>query len=104
MKRRWLRLEPGKKENMMAAGIALGAAVGVAAVVFYFGRILISREEAPLRREALQSGKPSRAPPRARPGSSSRTTTSPPPPTTRGTRSSPGPSRSWTPSARWAWR
>jgi hypothetical protein len=41
---RWLRLEPGRRENLLAAGVALGAAAGVAAVVFYFGRILISRE------------------------------------------------------------
>jgi hypothetical protein len=41
---RWLRLEPGRRENLLAAGAALGAAAGVAAVVFYFGRILISRE------------------------------------------------------------
>lgn len=47
MKRRWIRLEPGRKENALAAGIALGAAAGVAAVLFYFGRILISREELP---------------------------------------------------------
>jgi hypothetical protein len=43
--RRWLRLEPGRRENLMAAGIALGAAAALGAVVFYFGRILISREE-----------------------------------------------------------
>jgi hypothetical protein len=42
--RRWLRLEPGRKENLEAAGLALGVAAGVAALVFYFGRILMSRE------------------------------------------------------------
>jgi hypothetical protein len=51
MKRRWLRLEPGRRENGLAAGVALGAAAGVAAVIFYFGRILLSREEMPPLRE-----------------------------------------------------
>jgi hypothetical protein len=55
MKRRWLRLEPGRRENGLAAGIALGAAAGVAAVVFYFGRILVSREEMPPLREGDDS-------------------------------------------------
>ena len=32
------------KFRFLAAGVALGAAAGVAAVVFYLGRILISRE------------------------------------------------------------
>jgi hypothetical protein len=41
----YLRLRPGRRENLLAAGVALGAAAGVAAVVFYFGRILISREK-----------------------------------------------------------
>jgi hypothetical protein len=44
MSPRWLRLEPGRRENLLAAGVALGAAAGAAAVVFYLGRILISRE------------------------------------------------------------
>jgi hypothetical protein len=44
MTNRWLRLEPGRRENLQAAGLALGVAAGVAAVVFYFGRIVISRE------------------------------------------------------------
>ena len=60
MTTRYLKLEPGRRENMLAAGIALGAAAGVAAVVFYFGRILISRErvsrEAPGVDGALPSG------------------------------------------------
>ena len=44
MTNRWIRLQPGRRENLQAAGVALGVAAGVATVVFYFGRILISRE------------------------------------------------------------
>jgi hypothetical protein len=48
--RRWLRRQPGPRERALAAGVALGAAVGVGAVVFYLTRLLLSREEmAPIR-------------------------------------------------------
>jgi hypothetical protein len=65
--RRWLRLEPGKRENVMAAGIALGAAAVVGTVLFYFGRILISREEVPpggALTEREEGGAPDRLPTR----------------------------------------
>ena len=62
MTRRWLRLEPGRRENLMATGVALGAAAAVGAVVFYFGRILISREEVTTGR-ALQEHVEDGAPP-----------------------------------------
>jgi hypothetical protein len=45
VKRRWLRRHPGPRERALAAGVALGAAVGVGAVVFYLTRLLLSREE-----------------------------------------------------------
>lgn len=45
MRRRWIRLRPGREENVRAASLAFGAAAGVAAAVFYFARILLSREE-----------------------------------------------------------
>ena len=63
MTRRWLRLEPGRRENMMAAGVALGAAAAVGAVVFYFGRILISREEVTPGRTLRERGEDGSAPP-----------------------------------------
>ena len=56
MTRRWLRLEPGRRENLMAAGVALGAAAAVGTVVFYFGRILISREEVTAGRTLQERG------------------------------------------------
>ena len=58
MTTRYLKHEPGRRENLLAAGFALGAAAGVAAVVFYLGRILISRERVSRQppTEALPSG------------------------------------------------
>jgi hypothetical protein len=52
LKRRWLRRHPGPRERALAAGVALGAAVGVGAVVFYLTRLLLSREEMEPLREA----------------------------------------------------
>ena len=43
--RRWIRLEPGTRENTLALGVALGAAAGVAVVTFYLTRLFVSREE-----------------------------------------------------------
>ena len=71
MTRRWLRLEPGRRENMMAAGVALGAAAAVGAVVFYFGRILISREEVTTGRSLEERGEEG-APPERLPRRSER--------------------------------
>jgi hypothetical protein len=66
MTRRWLRLEPGKRENLTAAGVALGAAAAVGAVVFYFGRILISREEIKPGRAVAERDEERGAPPERR--------------------------------------
>jgi hypothetical protein len=57
----YLRLRPGRRENLLAAGVALGAAAGVAAVVFYFGRILISREKVSRLEETERPGTSGRA-------------------------------------------
>jgi hypothetical protein len=64
--RRWLRLEPGRRENLTAAGIAFGAAAAVGAVVFYFGRILISREEVTPGRAVAERDEERGAPPERR--------------------------------------
>lgn len=45
MRRRWIRNEPERRDELIAAGVALGAAAAVAAVAFYFTRILVAREE-----------------------------------------------------------
>jgi hypothetical protein len=42
---RWLRRKPGPREQVVAAGVALGAAVAVAGVAFYLTRLFLSREE-----------------------------------------------------------
>jgi hypothetical protein len=54
--RRWLRRRPGRREQALAAGFALGAAVGVGAVVFYLARLLLAREEM----EPIRGGEPAR--------------------------------------------
>jgi hypothetical protein len=69
--RHWLRLDPSPREQAMAAGFALGAALGVGAVVFYFTRLFLAREEMePVREREPAGALPS---PRARDAS-------PPPP------------------------
>ena len=65
---RWLRREPGPREQAVALGVALGAAVAVAGVAFYLTRLLLAREE-------IQRGEraPARELPPAREEDSSRT-------------------------------
>jgi hypothetical protein len=66
---RWLRRKPGPREQAVALGVALGAAVAVAGAAFYLTRLLLSREE-------IQRGDDvgrSRALPPAREEDSSRT-------------------------------
>lgn len=62
MKLRWIRTKPGREENARAAGVALGLAAAVAAVVFYFARILISRRALPPRPERPVRGPGARGP------------------------------------------
>ncbi|MFQ5536788.1 MAG: hypothetical protein ACE5GJ_04980 [Gemmatimonadota bacterium] len=44
MRRRWIRLKPGRRENAMAAMAAGVVAVGVGAVAFHVTRLLLARE------------------------------------------------------------
>jgi hypothetical protein len=48
---------------MLAAGIAVGAAAAVAGTLFYFGRILISREEITAGRSLVEPEDVPRTPP-----------------------------------------
>ena len=41
---RYLRNEPGKKEDLAAALVSATLAAGVGLVTFYFARLLLSRE------------------------------------------------------------
>jgi hypothetical protein len=66
---RWLRREPGRREQAVALGVALGAAVAVAGVAFYLTRLFHSREEI----ERADDREGSRALPPAREEDSSRT-------------------------------
>ena len=45
MRRRWIRNEPSRRDNALAALAAAGVAAGVAAVTFYLARVFLSREE-----------------------------------------------------------
>jgi hypothetical protein len=57
MRVRYLRNEPGKKENLAAALVSGTLAAGVGLVTFYFVRLLLSREAVgdPEDRELLPS-------------------------------------------------
>ena len=44
MREEYAHVTPGRKENLQATAVALGIAAGVGAAVFYFTRILLSRE------------------------------------------------------------
>lgn len=46
MSPRYLRIPPGKKENLSAALVSGTLAAGVGLVAFYFIRLLLSREPA----------------------------------------------------------
>ena len=45
MKRRWIRNQPRGSDSASALAVALGAAAGVALVIFYFARLFLAREE-----------------------------------------------------------
>jgi len=45
MRWRWIRMRPTRRENALAAMIAVGAGAGVAAVAFYLVRLFVAREE-----------------------------------------------------------
>lgn len=44
MRTPWIRRRPGAEENRKAAGAGLAVGAAIAAVIFYFARIILARE------------------------------------------------------------
>lgn len=44
MRTPWIRRRPGPEENRQAAGAGFAVGAAIAAVIFYFARILLARE------------------------------------------------------------